>query len=62
MMWFWLAAIAIALAVVARLGRRRSRRVAVFPSHPVSTLHVDMSRKRSRRTKDALDAASSTLR
>lgn len=60
MMWFLLAA--FVLAVVARFGRQRSRRVAVFPSHPVSTLHVDMSRKRSRRTKDALDAASSTLR
>lgn len=60
MTWFLLAA--IALAVVVRFGRQRHRRVAVFPSHPVSTLHVDMSRKQSKRTKDALDAASSTLR
>ncbi len=60
MKWFLLATIAFAFIV--RFGRLRHRRVAVFPSSPVSTLHVDMSRKRSRRTKDALDAASSTLR
>lgn len=60
MTWFLLAA--FALAVVVRFGRHRRRRVAVSASHPVSTLHVGMSRKQSRRTKDALDAASSTLR
>jgi hypothetical protein len=60
MKWFLLAAIVVALA--ARFGRLRQRRVAVFPSHPVSTLHVDMSKKQSKQTQAALDAASSTLR
>lgn len=60
MTWFLLAAVVVALAAL--LARRRPRRVAVFPSHPVSTLHVDMSRRQSKRTKDALAAASATLR
>jgi hypothetical protein len=60
MMWFVLAGIGV--AVVVGLGRHRQRRVAVFPSHPVSTLHVDMSRRQSKQTQAALDAASSRLR
>lgn len=60
MKWFLLAAIVVALAI--RLARQRPRRFAVSRSHPVSTLHVDMSRRQNKKTKDALDAASSTLR
>jgi hypothetical protein len=59
MTWFLLAAVALAIAV--RFARR-TRRFAVSPSHPVSTLHMDLSRKQSSKTKAALDAASSTLR
>jgi hypothetical protein len=60
MTWFLLAAVALAFAV--RLARHRYRRFAVSPSHPVSTLHADLWRKQSKKKKDALDAASSTLR
>lgn len=59
MMWFLLAA--VALAIVVRVARR-SRRFAVSPSFPISTFHMDLSRRQTRKTKAALDAASSTLR
>jgi uncharacterized protein with von Willebrand factor type A (vWA) domain len=59
MMWFLLAAVALAIVVRAA---RRNRRFAVSPSFPMSTFRMDLSRKQSRRTKAALDAASSTLR
>jgi hypothetical protein len=59
MMWLLLAVVVLAFAI--RFARRH-RRFAVSPSDPVSTLHLDMSRKQSRETKAALDAASSTLR
>lgn len=60
MKWLLLAVVVLAFAV--RFARNRHRRFAVSPSDPVSTLHLDMSRKQSRETKAALDAASSTLR
>ncbi len=60
MMWFLLAA--VALAFVVRFARRRHRPLAVSRSHPVSTLHVALSRKHSSNKKAALAAASSTLR
>jgi hypothetical protein len=61
MTWFLLAA--VVLAITARFARHRhTRGFAVSPSHPVSTLHLNLSRKHSNRTKAALDAASSTLR
>jgi hypothetical protein len=59
MKWLLLAVVVLAFAV--RFARRRGR-FAVSPSDPVSTLHLDMSRKQSKETKAALDAASSTLR
>lgn len=53
-------------AVVAAFGfgfaRRRKGRVEVAPGDPVSTLHLDMSKKQTKRTRAALDAATSTLR
>jgi hypothetical protein len=57
----WLVLAAVALAIVVRASRR-SRRFAVTTSYPVSTLHMDLSRKQTRKTRAALDAASSTLR
>ncbi len=60
MTWFLLAAVTVVFAI--RLVRHRHRRDAVSPSEAVSTLHVDMSKRHSRETKAALDAASSTLR
>jgi hypothetical protein len=60
MTWFLLAAVSVIFLV--RLVRRRPRRFAVSRSDAVSTLHMDMSKKQSKNTRDALDAASSTLR
>ncbi len=60
MKWFLLAGLVVALAV--RFARRRRRRFTVSASDPVSTLRVDMSRKQSKETRAALDAASSALR
>jgi hypothetical protein len=57
----WLVLAAVALAVVVRASRRGGR-FAVSPSYPVSTLHMDLSKKQTRKTRAALDAASSTLR
>jgi hypothetical protein len=59
MQWVLLAAVAV--LIVVRFARR-GRRFAVSASPPVSTLTLDVSRRQSRKTKAALDAASSTLR
>ncbi len=57
---------AIVLVVVlpgaVRLARRRRELVTIFPGEPISTLHTDMSRKTSKETKAALDAATELLR
>jgi hypothetical protein len=58
----WLLLAAVVVAVVVRVGARRNRRFAVSPSNPISTFHMDVSRRQTRKTRDALDAASSTLR
>lgn len=60
MTWFLLAAVTALFA--ARLARRRHRRFPISQSDAVSTLHMDMSRKHTKETRAALDAASSTLR
>ncbi len=60
MKWFLLAG--LILAIAARLARHRQRRFTVSRSDPVSTLHMDMSKKQSKKTRAALDAASSDLR
>jgi hypothetical protein len=58
----WLMLAAVVVAVVVRVGARRNRRFAVSPSYRISTLHMDLSKRQTRKTRDALDAASSTLR
>ena len=60
MTWFLLAAVSLTLAI--RLVRRRHRRGAVSPLDGVSTLHAHMSKRHTRETKAALDAATSALR
>lgn len=62
MTWFLLAA-AVAVVVAVVLARRGGPRpIRVTRSEPISTLHVGASRKHSKETRSALDAASSTLR
>jgi hypothetical protein len=61
MTWFLVVA-AVAVIFVVRLALRRQRRFPVSRSEAVSTLHMDMSRKHTKETRAALDAASSTLR
>lgn len=61
MTWFLLAA-AVAVVVAVVLARRGPRPIRVSRSEPISTLHVGASRKQTKETRSALDAASSTLR
>jgi hypothetical protein len=60
MTWLLLSAIALAFAV--RFARRRRRIFTVAPSESISTLHLEMSRKHTTKTRAALDAATAALR
>ncbi len=59
--WVLLAALS-ALLVLPRLARKRREQFPVLPGEPISTMRSETSRKRSNRTKAALDAASQVLR
>ena len=53
----------VALAfILPRLFRGRRGVVAIFPWQPISTLHSAWSKRTSKETKAALDAATSLLR
>ena len=60
MIWFLLAAVAVAI-VVARLARQRDV-VTMSPSEPISTLNLDRSRRTTDEKKAALKAANQMLR
>jgi len=48
--------------VVAVLMRRRRQTVSISSSETISTLHADLSKKATKETKAALDAATRLLR
>ncbi len=50
------------VVVIARLVRRRREVVPIFPWESISTLHSDRSKKTTKETKAALDAATRLLR
>jgi hypothetical protein len=58
----WLLLVGVAFVVVFRLARRRRALFTVSPSESISTLHVDLTRKRTAKTRAALDAATAALR
>jgi hypothetical protein len=60
MMWLVLALVLAAVAV--RLVRRRRAVVLVSPSETISTLNTDRSKKTTKDTRAALDAATRLLR
>jgi hypothetical protein len=60
MIWFLLAAVAVAL-IVLRLARQRDV-VTMSPSEPISTLNLDRSRRTTDEKKAALKAANQMLR
>ncbi len=59
MMWL-LAALASGFAL--RFGRRRRVLFTVLPSESISTIHVQMSKRQTAKTRAALEAATATLR
>jgi hypothetical protein len=58
----WVLLGGVAFALVLRLVRRRRTLFTVLPSESISTIHVEMSKKHSAKTRAALDAATSALR
>jgi len=60
MIWFLLGGAMLAIAV--RLLRRRRALFPVLPSEPVSTMHLELSKRQSARTRQALDVATQALR
>ncbi len=61
-MTWGIVAVVVGIVGVWRMGGRRRERFTVGPSEPISTMHMSMARKRTSKTKDALDAASAVLR
>jgi hypothetical protein len=51
-----------AFIIVLRLARRRRAQFTVRPSEPISTIHLEMSKKQTAKVRAALDAATSALR
>jgi len=58
----WLLLAGIALVVVFRFARRRRTLFTVLPSMSISTIHVEMARKHTAKTRAALEAATEALR
>ncbi len=58
----WLLALLLLVVVLTGLMRRRREVVPIFPWEPISTLHTERSKKTSKETKAALDAATQLLR
>lgn len=52
----------VVFAVVVRLAKRRRAQFTMLPSEPLSTMHLQMAKKHTSRTRAALDAATSSLR
>ncbi len=58
----WLAVLLPLVFILTRLLKRRGERVPIFPWQPISTLHTARSKKTTKETKAALDAATLLLR
>ena len=60
MIWFIVGVVVLGLAV--RLLRRRRALFMVLPSESISTMHLEMSKRHSAKTRAALDVATEALR
>lgn len=58
----WLLLAGLVFLVVRRLARRRRMPFLILPSESISTIHVEMSKKQTAKTKAALEAATAALR
>lgn len=58
----WLLLVPLLVIAVGGLMRRRRKVVSISPSETLSTLHTERSRKTTKETKAALDAATRMLR
>jgi predicted site-specific integrase-resolvase len=58
----WVVLGVIVFAVVVRLAKRRRAQFTMLPSEPLSTMHLQMAKKHTSKTRAALDAATSSLR
>lgn len=58
----WLLLVGVLLIVAARLMRRRREVVPISRGETISALHSDLSKKTTKGTKEALDAATRLLR
>ncbi|MFL5264766.1 MAG: hypothetical protein ACJ79R_02400 [Anaeromyxobacteraceae bacterium] len=58
----WVVLGVIVFAVIVRLAKRRRAQFTMLPSEPLSTMHLQMAKKHTSRTRAALDAATSSLR
>ena len=58
----WLLLAGIAFVVVLRFARRRRTLFTVLPSESISTIHVELSKRRTAKKRAALEAATDALR
>jgi hypothetical protein len=59
---FLVALLVTIVIILAAVMRSRRKSVSVFPADPVSTLHSERSKKVTKETQAALDAATRLLR
>jgi hypothetical protein len=58
----WMLFGAVVFVLVIRLARRRRRLFTVSSSDSISTIHLEMTKKQTAKTRAALDAATAALR
>lgn len=58
----WLLFAGVAFAVLLRVVRRRRALFTVSPTEPISTVHIERSKKQTAKERAALEAATATLR
>jgi hypothetical protein len=58
----WLLLALLVFAVTVRLARRRRMLFTVSPSESISTMHLELSKRQTAKTRAALDAATAALR
>jgi hypothetical protein len=61
-MAWWLLLAALAVVLVLAAARRRRTLFTLLPSESISTIHVELSKKHTAKTRAALDAATAALR
>jgi hypothetical protein len=62
MVWVIAAAFLVGFVLLPLTARRSRGLFTVLPSEPISTMHIHMAKKHTVSTKNALEAATRTLR